>query len=136
MSSDEKKLLDVVARAYLAAVMPDFRYRQTTVTLDVCGFAFRAAQHFRTGSRTPKRAAPSDAVIAEEYVRKVRRYAQGLIEEKRARPQSDIFSTIVHARFGADGSTLPDHELRSFFGLLFPAGAETTPVLSAAAYWP
>ncbi len=23
--------------------MPDFRYRQTTVTLDVCGFAFRAA---------------------------------------------------------------------------------------------
>ena len=71
-------------------------------------------------------AAPSDAVIAEEYVRKVRRYAQGLIEEKRARPQSDIFSTIVHARFEADGSTLSDHELRSFFGLLFPAGAETT----------
>ncbi len=71
-------------------------------------------------------AAPSDAVIAEEYVRKVRRYAQGLIEEKRARPQGDIFSTIVHARFEADGSTLSDHELRSFFGLLFPAGAETT----------
>jgi cytochrome P450 len=71
-------------------------------------------------------AAPSDEVIAEEYVRKVRRYAQGLIEEKRARPQSDIFSTIVHARFEADGSTLSDHELRSFFGLLFPAGAETT----------
>ncbi|MFM9967322.1 MAG: cytochrome P450 [Burkholderiales bacterium] len=71
-------------------------------------------------------AAPSDEVIAEEYVRKVRRYAQGLIEEKRAHPQSDIFSTIVHARFEADGSTLSDHELRSFFGLLFPAGAETT----------
>ncbi len=70
--------------------------------------------------------APSDAVIAEEYVRKVRRYAQGLIEEKRERPQADIFSTIVHARFEADGSTLSDHELRSFFGLLFPAGAETT----------
>ncbi|MBX9606672.1 MAG: DNA topoisomerase III [Gammaproteobacteria bacterium] len=43
LSSDEKKLFDVVARAYLAAVMPDFRYRQTTVTLDVCGFPFRAA---------------------------------------------------------------------------------------------
>lgn len=27
----------------LSAVMPDFRYRQATVTLDVCGFAFRAA---------------------------------------------------------------------------------------------
>src|SRR5208282_4333409 len=30
LSSDEKKLFDVIARAYLAALMPDFRYRQTT----------------------------------------------------------------------------------------------------------
>ena len=43
LSSDEKRLFDVIARAYLAAVMPDFRYRQTTATLDVNGFAFRAA---------------------------------------------------------------------------------------------
>jgi DNA topoisomerase-3 len=33
----------VIARAYLAALMPDFRYRQTTATLDVCGFEFRAS---------------------------------------------------------------------------------------------
>jgi DNA topoisomerase-3 len=43
LSPDEKKLFDVIARAYLAAIMPDFRYRQTTATLDVQGFAFRAA---------------------------------------------------------------------------------------------
>src|SRR5712671_4564349 len=43
LTSDEKKLFDVIARAYLAAVMPDFRYRQTTAALDVHGFAFRAA---------------------------------------------------------------------------------------------
>src|SRR5208283_6109685 len=43
LSSDEKKLFDVVARAYLAALMPDFRYRQTTATLDVRGFEFRAS---------------------------------------------------------------------------------------------
>ena len=43
LSTDEKKLFDVIARAYLAALMPDFRYRQTTATLDVRGFAFRAA---------------------------------------------------------------------------------------------
>jgi DNA topoisomerase III len=43
LSSDEKKLFDVIARAYLSAVMPDFRYRQTTATLDVRGFEFRAA---------------------------------------------------------------------------------------------
>src|SRR5437667_6629049 len=41
--SDEKKLFDVIARAYLAALMPDFRYRQTTATLDVLGYEFRAA---------------------------------------------------------------------------------------------
>jgi DNA topoisomerase III len=43
LSPDEKKLFDVIARAYLAAVMPDFRYRQKTATLDVRGFVFRAA---------------------------------------------------------------------------------------------
>jgi DNA topoisomerase III len=43
LSSDEKKLFDVIARAYLAALMPDFRYRQTTATLDVRGFEFRTA---------------------------------------------------------------------------------------------
>jgi DNA topoisomerase III len=43
LSSDEKKLFDVIARAYLAALMPDFRYRQTTAILDVRGFEFRAS---------------------------------------------------------------------------------------------
>jgi len=43
LSSDEKKLFDVIARAYLSSLMPDFRYRQTTATLDVRGFEFRAA---------------------------------------------------------------------------------------------
>src|SRR6201984_190375 len=38
LSSDEKKLFDLVARAYMASLMPDFRYRQTTATLDVRGF--------------------------------------------------------------------------------------------------
>ena len=42
LTLDEKKLFDVVARSYLAAVMSDYRYRQTTVTLDVRGFEFRA----------------------------------------------------------------------------------------------
>jgi DNA topoisomerase-3 len=42
LSSDEKKLFDVIARAYLASVMPDFRYRQTTATIDANGFPFKA----------------------------------------------------------------------------------------------
>ncbi|MFT8246675.1 DNA topoisomerase [Roseomonas sp. BN140053] len=43
LSADERRLFDVIARAFLAAVMPDFRYRQTTATLDVQGHVFRAA---------------------------------------------------------------------------------------------
>ncbi len=43
LSSDEKKLFDVIARAYLGALMPDFRYRHTTATLDVRGFEFGAS---------------------------------------------------------------------------------------------
>ena len=43
LSGEEKKLFEAVAQSYLASVMPDYRYGQTTVTLDVCGFEFRAA---------------------------------------------------------------------------------------------
>lgn len=43
LSVDERKLFDVIARSYLAAMMPDFRYRQTTATLDVRGHLFRAS---------------------------------------------------------------------------------------------
>jgi DNA topoisomerase III len=42
LSTDERRLFDVIARSYLAAMMPDFHYRQTTALLDVDGHAFRA----------------------------------------------------------------------------------------------
>jgi DNA topoisomerase III len=42
LSVDEKRLFDGIARAYLASLMPDFRYQQTTATLDVAGFPFKA----------------------------------------------------------------------------------------------
>ena len=43
LSVDERRLFDVIARSYLAALMPDFRYRQTTALLDMRGHSFRAA---------------------------------------------------------------------------------------------
>ena len=54
LSEDERRLFMVVARSYLAALMPDFRYRQTTVLLDVGGHAFRAMgrQPIEIGWRT------------------------------------------------------------------------------------
>jgi DNA topoisomerase-3 len=42
LSPDERRLFLVIARSYLAALMPDFRYRQTTAELDVAGHLFRA----------------------------------------------------------------------------------------------
>ncbi len=42
LSADERRLFDVIARSYLACLMPDFRYRQTSVTLDVGCHIFRA----------------------------------------------------------------------------------------------
>lgn len=35
LSEDEKKLFALICRSYLAAVMPDYEYRQTTVTMGV-----------------------------------------------------------------------------------------------------
>ena len=43
LTPDERRLFDVIARAYLAAMMPDFRYRQTTVTQNVRSHLFGAA---------------------------------------------------------------------------------------------
>jgi DNA topoisomerase-3 len=42
LSDDEKRLFALICRSYLAAVMPDYRYRQTTALLDVGGHVFRA----------------------------------------------------------------------------------------------
>jgi len=43
LTQDERRLFDVIARSYLAAMMPDYRYRQTNVALDVRGHLFRAS---------------------------------------------------------------------------------------------
>jgi DNA topoisomerase-3 len=42
LGDEEKRLFALICRSYLAAVMPDYRYQQTTVLLDVSGHAFRA----------------------------------------------------------------------------------------------
>lgn len=69
--------------------------------------------------------ADGGAIVAPEATRKLREYARQLIADKRRDSDGGIMSTIVHA-VSDDGSTLTDRELFAFFGLLFPAGAETT----------
>lgn len=69
--------------------------------------------------------ADSASIVSADATKLIREYAAGLIADKRAHPDDGIMSTIVHARLD-DGSQLSDRELRAFFALLFPAGAETT----------
>ena len=65
-------------------------------------------------------------VMAVEHVRRLSQHGRRLIEEKRRAPADDILSAIVHAKLEDGSPQLDDRELRGFFDLLFPAGAETT----------
>ncbi|WP_024882202.1 DNA topoisomerase [Methylosinus sp. LW3] len=54
LDEDEKRLFALICRSYLAAVMPDYEYRQTIVTMAV-PIAGRSAAEFRAVGRIPLR---------------------------------------------------------------------------------
>jgi DNA topoisomerase-3 len=54
LSEDEKRLFALICRSYLAAVMPDYEFRQTLVTLPV-PISESAAAEFRAVGRIPLR---------------------------------------------------------------------------------
>ena len=64
--------------------------------------------------------------LALEHLKRLGAYADGIVEQKRRAPADDILSVIVHARLEDGSPQLDNRELRAFFALLFPAGAETT----------
>jgi len=118
LSGDERRLFDVVARSYLAALMPDYRYRQTTVTLDVHGRAFLASG--RQPIEAGWRAAFPDWRPAEERGEDAQplpvlrhgetaRVTDAAVEDKETRPPPRYNEgTLVEAmqnawRFVADG---------------------------------
>ena len=118
LSGDERRLFDVVARSYLAALMPDYRYRQTTATLDVHGHAFLASG--RQPIEAGWRAAFPDWRPAEERGEDAQplpvlrhgetaRVTEAVVEDKETRPPTRYNEgTLVEAmqnawRFVADG---------------------------------
>src|SRR6266851_6691866 len=64
--------------------------------------------------------------MSPEYLKRLSAYADALVERKRHDPADDILSIIVHAQLDDGSPQLNNLELRAFFNLLFPAGAETT----------
>jgi cytochrome P450 len=65
-------------------------------------------------------------VMSPQYLKRLSAYADTVIERKRSNPADDILSVIVHAQLDDGSPQLDNRELRAFFNLLFPAGAETT----------
>lgn len=69
--------------------------------------------------------ADTGQVLGADALEALGAYGTALIESKRRAPAGDILSVIVHAG-DDDTPPLTDRELKAFFNLLFPAGAETT----------
>ena len=65
-------------------------------------------------------------VMSPQYLKRLSAYADTVVEHKRSDPGNDILSVIVHAQLDDGSPQLSNQELRAFFNLLFPAGAETT----------
>ena len=65
-------------------------------------------------------------VMSPQYLKRLSAYADAVVERKRSHPANDILSVIVHAQLDDGSPQLNNLELRAFFNLLFPAGAETT----------
>jgi len=66
----------------------------------------------------------AQAVAANDAARAFRRYVLELIEERRADPQDDVVSGLVHAR--VDGERLSDDQIVSTVVVLLNAGHEAT----------
>ena len=64
--------------------------------------------------------------MSPQHLKRLSAYADSLVERKRREPADDILSVIVHAQLEDGSPRLDNRELRAFFNLLFPAGAETT----------
>ncbi len=95
LSPDERRLFDVIARAYLASVMPDYRYRQTIAKLDVTGLGFKASgrQPIEAGWRAafpdwqPAEEKGDDAQALPPMKNgEATRLAKPMVEDKETRP--------------------------------------------------
>ena len=134
LSIDEKKLFDVIARAYLASVMPDFRYRQTTATIDANGFPFKAIgrQPLDLGWRAafpewqPREEKDEDAQLLPQIKNgETARLLNPIIEDKETRPpprynEGTLIEAMQNAWRFVDDAVLRDR-LKEAKGIGTPA---------------
>lgn len=90
------------------------------------GFDIRAGQE-PPGAPDPAGAAGGDVAGIADARRRMMEYGAALVAKRRAHPEDDMLSVVVHATLtDEDPPRLTDDELYMFFSLLFAAGAETT----------
>lgn len=134
LASDERRLFDVIARSYLAAMMPDYRYRQTNVALDVRGHLLRASgrQPIELGWRgafpdwQPAEEKGEDAQLLPSLRQgETARLRDAKVEERETRPpprynEGTLIEAMQNAwRFVADEAL--QHRLKEAKGIGTPA---------------
>lgn len=96
LSDDEKRLFALICRSYLAAVMPDYEYRQTTVLMDVPVDA--KAVTFRAVGRIPLKLGWKEAF--------------GSADSENAKPEEETVQTLPPLSDGEPG-TLTDPKVEA-----------------------
>lgn len=74
-----------------------------------------------------------DPEAAGESVAEMTSYVDSIIEERRARPGGDIFSTVIHSE--VDGQKLTDLDLQGFFMVLLLGGLDNTSRFLGTVFW-
>ena len=118
------ELLDGIAPLGRADLVADFTARfPTQVIAGIMGVPLEDADRFQIWAQQVN-AGPLDPEPGLRAATEMREYLAPIVEARRADPQEDLISDIVHAE--VDGDCLDDEHIFGFLMLLMPAGAETT----------
>jgi cytochrome P450 len=118
------EMIDKFADRGEADLVSEFTYRYPVqVIAEVLGLSREDHEYFhpRALALINVAARPEEGIEASAELRD---YFEGVVEERRKHPGTDLISELVQAEL--DGEQLGDEEIFSFLRLLLPAGAETT----------
>lgn len=116
--------IDAIAPLGRADLVRDITSRYPVrVICAIVGVPVEDSQQFHQWSEQIN-TGPLNPEVGMVASRAMREYLEPLVADRRANPQGDLLSDLVHAEI--DGEVLSDEKLYGFLRLLLPAGAETT----------
>ena len=118
------ELVDGIAPRGRADLVAELTQRfPTRVIAGIMGVPLNDADQFRLWSEQVS-AGPLYPEAGHAASQAMRDYLRPVVENRKANPQNDLISDIIHAE--VDGQRLDDEHIYGFLLLLMPAGAETT----------